>query len=94
LSAEIAAAQLAIARLLREEEDPLRLAEGVARAAGVIVRARQVEVQLAEDARLSAMSAVLLRRRGLGEPRRADSAAADGPPPNRLALPDQRPPSR
>ena len=50
LAAEIAAARVALARLLREEDDPVRLAEGVARAAGVIFKARQIEQRTGGEA--------------------------------------------
>lgn len=42
LEAEIGALRLALARLLQEEEDPSRLATGVARVAGVAVQAARL----------------------------------------------------
>ena len=43
LDGEIAALRLTLARLLRETEDPVRLADGVARAVGAILKAWQME---------------------------------------------------
>lgn len=40
---EISAARYALARLLREETDPVALAEGIAAAAGVVFKARQIQ---------------------------------------------------
>lgn len=43
LAGEIGAARLALARLLRQEDDPVRLADGIAKAASVVFKARQLE---------------------------------------------------
>jgi hypothetical protein len=44
---EVAAARLALARLLRGVADPVKLADGVGKAAMVVFRARQVELATA-----------------------------------------------
>jgi hypothetical protein len=68
LSGEIAAARLALARLLREEDDPVRLADGLAKAAGVVLRAWQLEHPRGEPgAALADLSAQVLAAMGLGE---------------------------
>lgn len=68
LSGEIAAARLALARLLREEEDAVRLADGLAKAAGVVLRAWQLEHPRGEPGEaLAGLSARLLAAMGLGE---------------------------
>jgi hypothetical protein len=67
LAGEIAAARLTLARLLREEDDPVRLADGVAKAAGVVLKARQLErQQAAAGENLAGVTARILEEMGLG----------------------------
>jgi hypothetical protein len=47
---EIGALRVTLARLLAEEEDPSKLAAGVARIAGVAIQAARAQRQLGEDA--------------------------------------------
>jgi hypothetical protein len=70
LDGEIAALRLTLARLLRETEDPVRLADGVARAVGAILKAWQLEHQRdGADASLSEVSARLLDGLDAGDER-------------------------
>jgi hypothetical protein len=68
LDGEIAALRLTLARLLRETEDPVRLADGVARAVGAILKAWQLEHQREEtEGSLSEASARWLDGLGVGD---------------------------
>jgi hypothetical protein len=59
LEAEIGALRLVLVRLLEEEQDPSRLAAGVARVAGVAVQAARL--RQGGEAEMEEMRAVLLR---------------------------------
>ena len=69
LAGEIAAARLTLARLLRQEEDPVRLADGIAKAASVVFKARQIERLASGEAAESLAGAAtrILEELGYGE---------------------------
>ena len=68
LAGEIGAARLVLARLLREEADPVRLADGIAKAASVVFKARHLERLASGEAAesLAAAATRILEELGLG----------------------------
>jgi hypothetical protein len=69
LASMISAARLVLVRLLREEEDSVRLTEGLKRAAEVVFKAIELEGDQAEASdSLAAASTRILTELGLGPP--------------------------